>query len=749
MARFAWVLPAAAAAVAISGYLFMRFQPGIPEAVESALPVPAPEQPVALPVGPVLPAAPMAVQKPHTLTLNGIDRSDPYYWLKDRMNPEVIAYLEAENSYAEAALAPLKPQVDALYAEMLDRIDDAEKSVPYRKGGYYYSEDYAAGADYPVISRRKGRLEAAPEIVLDEPALAKGHAQFNLNQWVVSPDGALVAYAVDFAGDRLHTIFVAEIATGKTIESSVTDASSDLAWSADGKTLFYVKADPVTVREYQVWRHAVGSDPSGDVLVFEERDDIYSVGLTSSTSETYILISSSHLQSTEVRVVPADKPETEPRIIAPRVGGLRYFVDHVGSNFYILTNLNAPDYRIVKAPEDNPGPSQWSDVVSETPGHFIGGFRVFNGFIAFDAEYDANTYLHILRLDTGAEVTVPRPADIGVMSMRDFSDAVNVDPSLSTVRYGFSGPASPPSVYDFNVETGAVTLLKEDPAMRWFKPDQYTVDRIVAPIDDGELVPVTIIYRKDLRLPGGNPALLQGYGAYGISNSPDFRPTWISLADRGFVLAYAHIRGGRERGQTWYDQGRMAQKINSFTDFIASGEALIAKGYADPKRLFARGGSAGGLLMGGVINMRPELFNGVVAEVPFVDVITTMSDPTIPLTTFEYEEWGNPEIHDQYDWMIAYSPYDNVMAKAYPALFVTAGLNDSQVGYFEPAKWVARLRERNTSANPILFLTEMDAGHLGDSGRRGFLEERAKVMAWLADRAGVKVEVARAPSASQ
>ncbi|NWH09381.1 MAG: S9 family peptidase [Alphaproteobacteria bacterium] len=749
MARFAWILPVAAAAVAVGGYLFIRLQPEPAVPLEVAVQAPAVEPTTPLPGGPVLPAAPVAAQKPHTLTLNGIERSDPYYWLKDKKNPEVIAYLEAENGYAEAALAPLKPQVDALYAEMADRIDDAERSVPYRKGGYFYSEDFAEGADYPVISRRKGTLEAAPEIVLDEPLLAKGHEQFNLNNWIVSPDGSRVAYAVDFAGGRLHTIFVAEIATGKIIESTVKGAASDLAWSADGKTLFYVKADPVTVREYQVWRHVVGGDPASDVLVFEERDDIYSVGLRSSTSEKYILISSTHLQSTEVRFVPADKPDSELRIIAPRVGGLRYFVDHVGSSFYILTNLNAPDYRIVKAGEDNPGPSQWSDVVPEAPGHYIGGFQVFDSFIAYDAEHDANTYLHIVRLDTGAAVDVPRPAEIGVMSMGDFGDAVNVDPSLPTVRFGFSAPASPPAIYDYNVMTGALTLLKEDPAKRWFKPELYAVERIVAPLDNGDPVPVTLIYRKDMRVPGGNPALLQGYGAYGISNSPDFRATWISLADRGFVLAYAHIRGGRERGQGWYDDGRMAHKINSFTDFIAAGEVLIAKGYADPKRLFARGGSAGGLLMGGVVNMRPDLFNGVIAEVPFVDVITTMSDPTIPLTTFEYEEWGNPEIRENYEWMIAYSPYDNVSAKAYPALFVTAGLNDSQVGYFEPAKWVARLRERNTGKNPILFMTEMDAGHGGDSGRLGFLQERAKIMAWIADRAGIKVEAAGPPSASQ
>jgi oligopeptidase B len=678
---------------------------------------------------------PVAKIEPKTLELNGVTRTDNYYWLRDKTNPDVVAYLNAENAYAETQLSPLKATIDELYKEMADRLDDAKKGVPYFDNGYWYEERFAEGANYQVIIRRKGTLQAPEEVVLDVPELAKSHKQFNLNKWEVSPDGSLVAYAADLSGDRMHTIFVRRISTQEQLDASVTGADSTMAWAGDNATLFYLKNDPKTYRSFQAMRHAVGKPVSEDALVYEEKDEAFGLTLGKTKSKKFVVIQVEHLQTSEMLIIPAAAPATAAKVIAPREKGVRYYIDHVGQSFFIRTNKNAPDFRIVKAPEADPAPAKWVDVVAERPGTYLGGFEVFNTFISVDEEHDAIGTVRIIRTDKKEERPVPAPAIVGVLSVSDFKDAVNLDPSLKTLRVGFSSPTTPEQIYDYDVESGTMKLLRDDPATRWFKPEPYEVVRIAAPTADGETVPVTVLYRKDKKLPGGNPTLLHGYGAYGISTMPAFSATWISLVDRGFIFALAHVRGGREKGERWYAQGRMLNKKNTFTDYIAAGDALIAQGYTNPKQLFARGGSAGGLLMGAVANMRPELFAGVVAQVPFVDVITTMADSTIPLTTFEYEEWGNPAIKDQFDYMLSYSPYDHVEAKSYPPLFVTAGINDSQVAYFEPAKWVAKLRAMKTDQHQLLFLTEMDAGHSGDSGRLGFLEERAKIAAWLLDRA--------------
>lgn len=737
MNRFTWVWPTALGVVALVAYLVIRFTGPTP-APEQATPMTlepttagaAAPMPVSRFAFPSL-AAPVAAIEPKVLELHGFQRTDNYYWLRDKERPETIAYLEAENAYANEMLAPLKDTASALAAEMRDRMDDADQSVPFLDNGYVYEARIAEGADYPVIVRRKNAPDAAEEMVLDVPKLAEGHAQYNLNTWEVSPDGTLVAYAVDFAGDRMHQIFVQEIATGTVIESAITGASSDVVWAADNKTLFYVKSDPVTVRDYQVWRHALGAATDTDALVYEEKDETFSVGVSQSKSRRYIFIASNHYQRNEIRLLRADNPSGEFTVMEPRRAGLIYSVDHVGDTFYILTNLDAPDFRLMRASETAFGAGGWIDVVPERPGVILKDFEAFDRYITLDEEHDAIVSLRVINRETGADVAVPRPQEIGMMSTSDFGDAVNLDPSSDVVRFGFTAPTTPETIYDFNMATGELKQLRQDPAVKWLDASLYKVERIQAPATDGTLVPVTLIYRPDRKLPGGNPTLVVGYGAYGISYGLEFTPTWFSLIDRGFVYAIAHVRGGAEMGRRWYDQGRMFEKRNTFTDFIAAGEALVAQGYADKSRLFARGGSAGGLLVGAVANMRPDLFAGIVAEVPFVDAITTMSDATIPLTTFEWEEWGNPGIKEQYHYMMSYSPYDNVEAKAYPALFVTAGLNDSQVGYFEPAKWVARLRATKTDTNPILFLTEMDAGHAGDSGRFGIVEERSKIMAWL------------------
>ncbi len=685
--------------------------------------------------GVAAPTPPVAKIVPHELTLHGITRTDNYYWLNQKENPEVIAHLEAENAYADAMLADLKPIEDELYSEMEDRLDDEEKSVPYTDNGYVYETVYEEGADYETVYRTKVGEGNAREVLLDVTKMAEGHDQYNLNNWSVSPDNRKIAYAVDFSGDRVHTIFVRDIATGEVSAETVTGAGSDIAWAADGSAFLYIRVDPQTIRDYQVWRHTVGTPVESDVMVMEEPDDTFSFGVGLTKSREFIVILDYHRQWTQAWVIPASDPAATPVLIAPKVHGESYFVDHVGDYFYIRTNKNAPDYKIVRAPEADPSQANWEDVVPHTEGFFISNYEVFERFIVIDQSHDAVISMRIIRLDGGPDMMVPRDEDIGVGSMGDFSDAVNLDVHTTKVRYGFMGPITPTRIYEFDVDTGELVTLKEDPVVRWFDPAPYTVERIEATAPDGEKVPVTLVYRTELKREGGNPLLIQGYGAYGSSEDPIFRTTWFSLVDRGFVYAIAHIRGGREMGQRWYEGGRMANKRNTFTDFIAATEAVIASGLADPSKVFARGGSAGGLLVGAVANLRPDLYNAIVAEVPFVDVLTTMSDATIPLTTFEYEEWGNPEIREQYDWMAAYSPYDNVRAVDYPALYITTGLNDSQVGYFEPAKWVARLRATETGNSEIYFRTNMGAGHGGDSGRLGWLEERAQLMAFLVGRA--------------
>lgn len=745
--RLAGVFFGLIALVVILGIVTFYITGGPPAqapAQQQAQPQPMPVEPAPTPVvvdpeavaeTPAAPAPPVARIEPKVFEANGVTRTDNYYWMRDKANPEVIKHLEAENAYAASQLAPLAPLVDELYKEMADREDDAEKSVPYFDNGYWYETRFTEGADYPVVVRRKGTKDAAEEVVLDEPALAKDHAQFNLNNWEVSPDGALVAYAVDYSGDRMHTIVVRRIATGEQLDTAIVGATEAMAWAADNKTLFFVRNDPKTVRGYQAVRHVTGTPVGSDVVVYEEKDDTFELAVDLTKSRKFIVISSIHLQTTEQRIVPAATPAAAPKVVVPREKCVQYDLDHLGKNFYIRTNKNAPDFRIARVADTDLSPAKWKDVVPQKPGTYIGSFEVFDNFIVTDDEHDAILSMRIFSLSKPGEEAVPMPTPVGIASMADFPDAVNLDPALTTIRFGFSSPTTPDRIYDYDTKTKTSTLLKEDPAVRWFKPELYEAARISATATDGESIPVTVLFRKDKRVQGGNPTLLYAYGSYGISTSPRFYSTWISLIDRGFVFAIAHVRGGREMGERWYDEGRMSAKKNTFTDYIAVGEALVAQGYASPRQLFGRGGSAGGLLMGAVANMKPELFAGLVAEVPFVDVITTMSDPTIPLTTFEYEEWGNPAIKDQFDYMLSYSPYDQVTAKKYPPLFVRAGLNDSQVGYFEPAKWVAKLRAVKTDDNPILFLTEMDAGHSGDSGRLGYLEDRAKVAAWLIDRA--------------
>jgi oligopeptidase B len=681
--------------------------------------------------------APIAPVVPRSVKAFGGVRIDNYDWLRDRKDPRVVSYLDAENAYADARLEPIRPLVDELAAELKAREAQEDSTVPTAYNGYIYERRFSQGAQYPYVVRRKDEHGAQEEIVLNVGELAAGHQQYQLGSWTVSPDNRHVAFSVDFTGAREFRIFVRTIATGETVDQGIENASSDLVFAADSDTLFYIRNEPMTLRAYQVWRHQLFSNPNGDVLIYEESDPTFEISIALSGSGKVILLNISEERTSEFRYLPANRPMDELKIIEPRRQGVIYEVDHVGDQFYIRTNLDAPDFRLMRAPQATPMAPYWKEIVPEQPGHHLGHFKAFETFVAVDVENESGTTIRVFSLPELREIPMPRPATIGVASSAFMDDnEANLVPAAKVLRFHFSSPVRPQCVYDFDVTTGVLTLRKQDQASRWFDSNHYVLDQLRATAPDGERIPITIVYRKDMHQTEGNPTLIVGYGAYGMSLRPTFTRSVFSLIDRGFIYAIAHVRGGHEKGERWYAEGRMLNKRNTFTDFIAVTEALIAKGYGDPRAIFAQGGSAGGLLMGAIANLRPDLYAGIVAEVPFVDIVTTMSDASVPLTTLEYDEWGNPAVKREYDYMLSYSPYDNVGQKSYPAMFVTAGFYDSQVSYAEPAKWVAKLRASKIDTHDLLLRTDMAAGHIGRSGRLGSIEQDAEMTAWLIAHAG-------------
>jgi len=684
-------------------------------------------------VEPALRGVPIAPVVPKTFKAFGGVRIDNYDWLRNHKDPRVLSYLDAENTYANARLEPIKPLVDELAAELKTREAQEDASVPATYNGYVYQHRFSQGAQYPYIVRHKDAPGAQEEILLDVGALAAVHPQqYQLGSWAVSPDNTRVAFAVDFTGDREYRIFVRSIATGETVDQGIDDASSDLVFAADSDALFYVRNEPTTLRSYQVRLHRLGANPDSDVLIYEESDPTFSVSIILSKSRKLALVNINEERTSEYRYLPIDQPTAELKVIEPRRRGVIYDVDHVGDEFFIRTNLDAPDFRLMSASQATPTASNWREIVPEKPGHHLSHFEAFETFVAVDVEDETGTAIRVFSLPDLREILVPRPAAIGVASSSFVDETeVNLDPAATVLRFHFSNPLEPQCVYDFDVTTGTLALRKQDPASRWCDRHRYVLDQLNATAPDGDRVPITIIYRKDMRRGVGNPTLIVGYGAYGLSLRATFTRSAFSLIDRGFIYAIAHVRGGHEKGERWYAEGRMLNKRNTFTDFIAVTEALIATGYADSRAIFAQGGSAGGLLMGTIANLRPDLYAGIVAEVPFVDVVTTMSDASVPLTTLEYNEWGNPAIEREYNYMLSYSPYDNVARKGYPAMFVTAGFYDSQVSYAEPAKWVAKLRASKTDSHDLMLRTDMTAGHDGRSGRLGSVKESAEIMAWL------------------
>jgi len=689
---------------------------------------------------PAAPTPPVAVQKPYQVK-GPANRNDEYYWLRDdtRKSPEMLAYLNAENAYADAYMAPLKPLQERLYKEIVGRIKQDDSSVPVRERGYYYYSGFATGADYPVIARRRGSLSAPAQVLLDQPAMAKGHGYFNIGNWVVSQNNRLLAYAEDLVGRRQYKMKVKDLATGKTLGDVVENVEPNLVWADDNRTIYYIEKDPVTLLSKRVKAHALGTPASADRLIYEEKDDSFYMGIGRTSDDKYICIFLESTVSNEQRCTSAAQPG-EFALIAPRERDFLYEADHVGDHWVIKTNWNAPNYRLmtVKDSASAGGRAAWSDLVAHDPAVFIQNFKPFNSFIAIEQRSNGNKKLRLLMNDgRSREVASDEPA---------YAMAIGANREVDTtkLRYTYDSLTTPQITYEVDARTGARTVLKRTPAPN-YNAANYVTERVWATARDGTRVPVSLVYKKGFKRDGTAAMLQYGYGSYGASTDPSYSPVVVSLLDRGMVYAIAHIRGGQEMGRAWYDQGKLLNKINSFTDFIDVTRYLTSQGYAAKDRVAAFGGSAGGLLMGAIANMAPQDYRVIINQVPFVDVVTTMLDASIPLTTNEYDEWGNPAQQQYYDYMLSYSPYDQIKRQAYPAMFVGTGLWDSQVQYYEPAKYVARLRARKTDSNPLLFRVNMEAGHGGKSGRFQRYRSTAEYYAFMLHQLGLASGPSQAP----
>jgi oligopeptidase B len=675
---------------------------------------------------------PKAATVPKRLEKFGQTRVDNYYWLKERTDPKVIAYLDAENAYTDAMMAHTKALQKALYDQIVGRIKQADTTAPVFDNGYFYYTRFETGKQYPTLVRKKGSLEAAEEVLLDENALAQGHGYFSLGASQVSPDNRLVAYGVDTGGRLFYTVRVKDLSTGKLLDDTIADVTGNLAWANDSQTLFYTKQDPNTLRAYRVYRHRLGSPSANDRLVYEEADETFSCRISRTKSDRYLMIGSRQTLSTEYRFLDADKPDGEFQLIQPRRPRLEYSADHLDGHFFIRTNRDAKNFKLVRAPIQSPGLDHWEEVVPHRADVFLERFELFRDFLVVEDRRDGLIRLHI-RPWAGSD---PHQVDFGEPA---YLAHIGPNHELNTdkLRFVYTSLTTPQSSYDYDMRKKSKTLVKREEVLGGFDPANYVTERLRATASDGVKVPISIVYRKGFARDSSRPLLLYGYGSYGASMDASFQTERLSLLDRGFAYAIAHIRGGQELGRDWYESGKLLKKKNTFTDFIACAEHLIREKYTRPDRLFAHGGSAGGLLMGAVINLRPDLFKGAIAQVPFVDVVTTMLDPTIPLTTFEYDEWGNPDDRTYFDYMLSYSPYDNVEAKNYPNLLVTTSLQDSQVQYWEPAKWVAKLRATKTDSHRLLLRTYKEGSHGGVSGRYRRYEQTAFIYAFLLDLAGI------------
>ncbi len=679
-----------------------------------------------------LPEPPTAKVVPHELEKHGDVRVDNYYWLKEREDPEVVAYLEEENAYLDAVMKHTEPLQETLYEEIVSRIKKDDDSVPYRRDGYYYYTRVVEGGEYGLYCRKKGSLEADEEILLDANEMAEGHEFFSLRGPSISSGQDIVAYGTDTVGRRFYNVRFKNLATGETLPDVIPDVTGNLAWANDNRTIFYTKQDAETLRWHQIYRHTLGTDPSEDELVYQEDDDTYRTFVYKTRSKKYIMIGSAHTLAAEYRFLDANRPTGEFKIVQARQREHEYSLDHYGDHFYVRTNHEAKNFRLMKTPVTAPGMENWREVIPHRDDVYLNGIELFNEHMAVSERKEGLIQMRIMPLAGGEEHYL----DFGEPAYLAFpSDNYEFDTDV--VRYRYSSLTTPWSVLDYNMETKEKTLLKEDEVVGDFDSANYETERLWAPARDGQQIPVSVVYRKGTPKDGSHPLLLYAYGSYGATIDPTFNSARLSLLDRGFIYAIAHIRGSQVMGRAWYEDGKLFNKKNTFNDFVDAGDYLVEQGYTQPDRLFAQGGSAGGLLMGAVYNMRPDLFKGLVARVPFVDVITTMLDPDIPLTTSEYDEWGDPNDKDYYDYILTYSPYDNVEEKDYTNLLVTTGLHDSQVQYWEPAKWVAKLRAMKTDQSKVLLHTNLEAGHGGATGRFKRHRETAMVYAFMLDLAGI------------
>ena len=674
-----------------------------------------------------LPQPPVARRRPKVLEVHGDRRVDPYYWLREKDNPEVIAYLEAENAYTDAVMAPTAPLQEKLYRETVGRVQETDTSAPVFHRGWWTYTRTVEGLDYEIYCRRPGSMEAAEQALLDGNELAKGHKYFDLGYAERSPDENLLAYAVDFDGSERHELHFRDLSSGKDLSDIVAGVYYGAAWAADSKTFFYVRPDKA-MRPYQVWRHAVGTPAEKDVLVLQEDDEHYELNVELTKSERYIVFSSASQVTGECRFLRSDAPDGQPQIVEPRRHGIEYSVEDQEDRFLILTNDGARDFRLMSAPVSSPSRASWTEVVPERPGVRLNAVDVHINHVVLGQRSDGLQRLEVLDSATGVLHIVKQPDP--TYTAFPGSSPVYDSPVM---RFFYTSLTAPFSAVDYDMRTKERTVVKEQPVRGGYNRPDYVTERQWAIAPDGVRVPISIVYRRGLEHHGANPALLNGYGAYELSSDPMFDPARLSLLDRGFVFAIAHVRGGGEMGRGWYEEGKFLHKTNTFTDFIACAERLVKLGLTTPERLAIRGRSAGGLLIGAVLNMRPDLFACAVAQVPFVDALTTMLDDKLPLTINEFDEWGNPAELDFYRYMKAYSPYDNVHPAQYPALLVTAGLNDPRVSYWEPAKWVAKLRSSGQSDRTLLLKTQMGSGHSGPSGRYESWREEAFVSAFVID----------------
>ena len=675
---------------------------------------------------------PIAKKISKELTTHGDTRIDNYYWMNDREDPEVIAHLEAENAYKDEVMKHTQPLQDKLFDEIKSKIKQEDESVPYKKNGYFYYSRTVPEKEYNLVCRKKETLDANEEIMLNVNEMAEGHEYFSVGRSSVSPDNKLLAFGIDTVSRRKYTIHFKNLETGEILEDAIPLTTGGATWANDNKTVYYVLKDDVTLRSMKIMKHTLGTPVEDDVEVFYEEDETFSTFIYKTKSEDYLIIGSESTLTSEYQYLDANNPNGEFKIIQPRTRELEYSVDHFGNDFYIRTNLDALNFKLVKTPVTATEKENWEEVIGHRSDVYFSGFDILKDYLVVSERKEGITQLRVMPW-VGEEYFIDFEEEVYTVRSN-----VNLDFDTDVFRFSYTSMTTPNSIFDFNLNTKERYLLKQDEVLGGFDKNDYETKRIYATAMDGTKIPMSLVCKKGLEKNGNNPALIYGYGSYGYTRDPSFSLSILPLLDRGFVYALAHIRGGQVNGRAWYENGKLLKKMNTFTDFNDCGQFLIDEGYTNSEKLFAKGGSAGGLLMGACINLKPDLYKGVVAAVPFVDVVTTMLDETIPLTTSEFDEWGNPKIEKYYHYMLAYSPYDNVVEKDYPAMLVTTGLHDLQVQYWEPAKWVAKLRELKTDYNLLLFHINMDFGHGGASGRFQWIKDTALEYAFIFDQLGIE-----------